>query len=211
MASLRVTAVNRDVGAGLGGEVIARARGGDDRAWESIFARFAGRLLVYVVHRLGPLGRYCTGEDIVQEVFLDAFKALRASEVDSDSIYPWLRRIADNRMRDLARRLSTEKRGGKEALVSVDFSDPYRLGEARARPWARSPTRPSVRAVRREDFERAVEALRRMEPGCARVFFMRWYEGLPVDEIARRLSITRTTVYTRLARAVREASSALEP
>jgi RNA polymerase sigma factor (sigma-70 family) len=175
--------------------------------WEKVFARFAGRLLVYVCHRMGGLGEHCTGEDIVQEVFLAAFKSIGAEELGAYSLYARLRRIADHCMGDLVRRMAAEKRGGDRVTLSLEGWDPYGqsavMGKV-ARPWLRQPTRPSVRAVKKEDFEKALEALRLLSSPQAQVFFLRWYEGLSVAEIAERLTLSRDAVYKRLARAARE-------
>jgi len=184
--------------------VLFRARKGDSRAWEELFSSFAARLLIYIIHRMGPLASTYTGEDIVQEVFLAAFKSITKTRFTTDSFYAWLRGIADNRMRDLRRRLGAKKRHGSRAVVSADLQDSYWQGAARgtlAKPWRRSPTKPSVRAVRREEFQRALEILQSLKPSAARVFFLRWYEGLSVDEIASRLSITQNAVYKRRGRA----------
>jgi RNA polymerase sigma factor (sigma-70 family) len=108
-------------------------------------------------------------------------------------------------MIDLARRINARKRASDGMVLPARFEDSYWqatvLGTL-AKPWRRSPTRPSVQAIRQEDFEAALEILGRLNPTDAQVYFLRWYEGLTAEEIAERLSVSRNAVYKRLGRAV---------
>ncbi len=184
----------------------------DASRWEGLFARFAERLLIYIVHRMGRLERRYVGEDVLHEAFLAAYKSAQALPSDDVSIYRWLRTIADRRMVDLLRAMGADKRGAGKEAVPIDMGDSRWQARVRgtvARPWRREPTTPSGVAIRREEFERALRALDDLDPELMQVFFLRWYEGLTVDEIAARFELSPQAVYKRLARAGRKIAESM--
>ena len=87
-------------------DLIARARGGDAAAFCALAARYERRVYSLALH-------FCRdradAEDLSQEVWLRAFRALASFRGDS-SFYTWLRSIAVNAF--LNSRESARRRGG---------------------------------------------------------------------------------------------------
>jgi RNA polymerase sigma-70 factor (ECF subfamily) len=73
-------------------ELVARARAGDDCAWEALVRQHAGRMLA-VARRF--LRSPEDSADAVQDAFLSAFRALDNFKGNS-ALGTWLRRIAVN-------------------------------------------------------------------------------------------------------------------
>lgn len=81
--------------------LVARFRAGDDRAFDVLHARHRPSLLRLAERSLGP--RRALAEDVVQDSFIRAYRALRADEREV-AVTPWLRRIVHNRAMDELRR-----------------------------------------------------------------------------------------------------------
>ena len=92
-------------------QLVALFRGGSDDAFRAIHDRYRARLLAYARQMLhGAIG---DPEDALQDVFMRAYRALRASERPV-ILRAWLYRIAHNRCIDeLLVRAQTQERGGQ--------------------------------------------------------------------------------------------------
>ena len=72
--------------------LVARARGGDDRAFRTIFDRHAGAVRRFLRDQLGDAA---TADEATQETFVRAYGRL-GSLRDGDKLLPWLFGIARN-------------------------------------------------------------------------------------------------------------------
>src|SRR3712207_3701844 len=81
-------------------QLVAAFRAGDDRAFERIHDRYRDRLDGFVRQMLRHDPH--TAEDVVQDVWVRAFRALRA-DARPMTLRPWLYRIAHNRTMDVLR------------------------------------------------------------------------------------------------------------
>lgn len=95
--------------------LVARFRAGDDHAFDVLHARHRLSLVRLAERLLGP--RRALAEDVVQDSFVRAYRALRADDRDV-AVAPWLRRIVHNRAMDELRRPRTL--GLDEAPVAQD-------------------------------------------------------------------------------------------
>ncbi len=121
--------------------LVARARAGDDAAFEAIYDRYARGVLAFCVHMLGNRE---AGEDALQLTFVSAFRTLRRSDSDI-SLRPWLYTIARNRC-------LSELRTRRELDVDAMASDrPSREGVA-------------DQVQRREDLREMLDDMRRLPP-----------------------------------------------
>ena len=84
-------------------QLVASFRGGSEDAFRAIHDRYRARLLAYSRQMLG--GSRQDAEDVLQDVFVRVYRALRASERPV-SLRAWLYRIAHNRCIDHLRGLS---------------------------------------------------------------------------------------------------------
>ena len=81
---------------------MALLRAGDDAAFAEIHDRYRRRLLAYARRFLGGSGD--DAEDVVQDVFTAAHRALLADDRDI-AVRPWLYRLTRNRCIDIVRRV----------------------------------------------------------------------------------------------------------
>ncbi len=132
-------------------------------------------------------------EDILQETFIKAYKALPKFEGRS-SLSTWLYRIATNEALMFLRKK-------RPVQVSVDESIENDEGEERPRQiidWCCLPENELMSSEARENLDRSVEQL----PESLRtVFLLRDIEGLSTRETAEVLDISESAVKTRLSRA----------
>src|SRR6478752_7664901 len=90
--------------------LIAMARSGNPGAFETIVDRYQGRLLGFSRQMLGSTE---DAEDVLQEVFVNAYKAMLRDEREIN-LRPWLYRIARNRSLNHLRKPTAEKVHNRE-------------------------------------------------------------------------------------------------
>ena len=165
-------------------ELVGRALSGDGRAFGRLVERYQGLLMLIAFRRTG---RVSECEDIVQEAFVRAYRALGTLE-KPDRFRSWVARIASNVALDRVRRRSP--------VVSFDQES----GLIDALPAGRGP-RPSARVELEEQRRRLIEAIERL-PGIYQVpVVLRHGEGLPYRDIARRLGLREDALRKRIHRA----------
>ncbi|MCL4559227.1 MAG: sigma-70 family RNA polymerase sigma factor [Chloroflexi bacterium] len=165
-------------------------RGGDREE----FARFVETYSTQV-YRLGlkMLNDPQDAEDMLQETFIKAFKALPTFEGRS-SLSTWLYRIAINEAL-----MTLRKRRPNQ--VSVDEGVETVEGEIEPREildWCCLPEREMLSVESRKFMN---EAIQQLSPALRAVFVLRDIEGLSIKETADTLNLSETAVKTRLLRA----------
>lgn len=150
-----------------------------------------------VVYRLAlkMLDREQDAEDVLQETFIKAYRALPNFDGRS-SLSTWLYRIATNEALMILR-----KRKGKAVPVSID--EPLELAEGEMEPlqivdWCCMPEEELMSAEARQYLKEAVD---RLPESLKVVFLLRDIEGLSTRETAEVLDLSETAVKTRLSRA----------
>jgi RNA polymerase sigma-70 factor (ECF subfamily) len=132
-------------------------------------------------------------EDILQETFIKAYKALPDFEGRS-SLSTWLYRIATNEALMFLR---------KKHPIQVSVDDPLENDEGDERPrqivdWCCLPEAELMSTEARANLDRSIQEL----PESLRaVFLLRDIEGLSTRETAEVLDISEAAVKTRLSRA----------
>ncbi len=138
-------------------------------------------------------GNEAEAEDVMQETFISAFKAIDKFEGRS-GLATWLYRIAHNAALMRLRRV-------KPAQVSVDDEELFGEGltvPAQMHDWCCLPERDFESSETRAELERAIEDL----PEKLRaVFVLRELEGLSTEETAEALDISIDAAKVRLHRA----------
>lgn len=139
-------------------------------------------------------------EEIVQETFLKAYKALHTFEARAN-FSTWLTRIAINCSLDLiAQRkatqpLTSESADGEEVEIQVPSNEP-------------SPERKVLSGEVREQIAGAMDSLTPVERTA---FVLRHFEGRSIDEISTVLQIKGGAAKNTIFRAVQKLRRALEP
>lgn len=182
--------------------LVARARDGDEEAFEAMVRRFGGRMLA-AARRL--LANDDDAEEALQDAFLSAFRSIHRFEGQSQ-LGTWLHRIAINAaLMKLRSRKSRKDRSIEELLPSFD-ADGHRRD---VRPeWQLTGEaileRSELRAMVREKIDL-------LPPDYRSILLLRDIEELSTDETAAVLGITRGAVKTRLHRARMALRGLLDP
>ena len=158
------------------------------------FARFV-ETYSRPIYRLGLkiLNDPQDAEDVLQETFIKAFRALPGFEGRS-SLSTWLYRIAVNEALMLVRKHHPEAISVDEEVETPDGEiEPVQIVD-----WCCLPERELLSAEGRRFLDTAIERL----PATLRVVFvLRDIQGLSIRETAETLNLSETAVKTRLLRA----------
>jgi RNA polymerase sigma-70 factor (ECF subfamily) len=143
-------------------------------------------------------GNHDDAEDLSQEVFIKAYRAIGSFRADA-KLASWLYRITMNAHIDSKRRKPV-------ALVSIDFAPSSSDGgEETPRELVDGavphPDRLAGRARFQADVERAMDVLSAQERS---VFVLRHYHDMPIREISSSLAIAEGTVKSLLFRSIRK-------
>lgn len=165
-------------------ELVARAKAGDERAFEQLVRENADGLYAVVVRMLGDRHE---AEEVTQEAFLRAWRGIGAFEGNS-RFFTWLYRIGINEARRRgARNANTFKAGAREEHPGTEPAD---LSEA-----------PEPVAHRRELQRVLNEVIARLDPDYRAPLVLRDIEGLTTSEAAAAMGLGEAAFKSRLHRA----------
>ena len=160
-------------------DLVARRQAGDVEAFETIYRQHASRLYTLACRMAGSPE---DGEDLLQEIFLQAYRKLGSFKGDA-TLGTWLYRLALNHCLDYVR----SRRAKMNKLTSAIE------GEIACEPAARRET-----PIARLDLERAVE---RLPEGCREAFVLHDVEGFDHKEVGRLLGIAEGTSKSQVFKA----------
>jgi len=175
--------------------VLLRAvRGGSEAALSDLLERYGPRLLAVIRSRMGPVLRdRMESRDVLNAVLLKAFQHLDAFEGgDGRALTAWMSRIAENEIHDLVDRHRRARRDGRREEPLPD--DLGRLAER-----CRSQT---SRLVLREETERVLRAIARLEPDHREVILLRRQDERSWEEVSARMERSPDACRMLLARAL---------
>lgn len=193
-------------------ELLRRAEHGDEQARQTVLVRHRERLKQMVaVHMDRRLAARVDPSDVVQEALLDAARGLddylRQRPLP---FYPWLRRLAWERLIELHRRhLHSQKRSVKrEEPLAPHLSDESALQLAdRVLARQSSPIQHAIHSEMRTRLRAALDLLGASE---REVLVLRHLEQLSTRETAAVLGIREGAVKTRHLRALERLRTILE-
>jgi RNA polymerase sigma-70 factor (ECF subfamily) len=190
--------------------LLARAAGGDPAAAPQLLARHRDRLRRMVAVRLDPrLAARLDPSDVVQEALLEAAGKLPEYLRERPlPFYPWLRRLAWERLLKLHQRHRAAKR---DAARDVRLAPALPDGSALelAQRLVASGTSPSGRAAREETRDRVRAALVALPAADREVLVLRYLEGMTTAEVAAVLGLGEGAVKMRHRRALDRLSRVL--
>ena len=160
-------------------DIVARCQSGDMEAFETLYRQHSARIYTLAC-RMG--GSPEDGEDLLQEIFLQAYRKIGTFKGDS-SVGTWLYRLALNHCLDYVRSRQAKMNKLTETLDA----------EASMEPIARRDT-----PIARLDLERAVE---RLPDGCREAFLLHDVEGFDHKEVGRLLGIAEGTSKSQVFKA----------
>ena len=161
-------------------QLVALFRAGSDDAFGVIHDRYRQRLFAYVRQMLST-GPRQDAEDVLQDVFVRAYGALRA-DCRAVNLRAWLYRVAHNRCIDHLRR---------------PVPPPAEIFEVSRKPLHD----PVDEAQRREDLARLVQDVARLPDQQRSALLMREIDGLSYADLAGALDVTVPAVKSLLVRA----------
>jgi RNA polymerase sigma-70 factor (ECF subfamily) len=169
---------------------IEALQAGDREAYAAMVEQYSDQL-----YRLAfrMLGNPQEAEDVVQETYLNAFRAIHRFEGRS-SLGTWLYRIASNQA-------LMRLRKNQPDLVSVDEPLPGKEGSLiprQLKDWCCLPEKEFMTHESQEQLEIAINML---SPVLKAAFVLRDLHGLSTREAADVLEISESAVKTRLLRA----------
>jgi RNA polymerase sigma factor (sigma-70 family) len=159
-------------------KLIALIRRGRDDAFEVLVDRYRARLQAFCRNMLRSTE---DAEDVMQEVLVNAYRAIRA-DGRPISAKPWLYRIARNRC------LNEMRRNGAASVESMDIFE------------ATGPTAGET-VERREHLDEIVVDVKRLPEQQRAALLLREMEGLGYQQIAAVLETTIPSVKSLLVRA----------
>ena len=162
-------------------ELVAQFRRGDDAAFSEIHRRFRAALTAFARRMLHGSGH--DPEDVVQDAFIRAYKALRVTDRPM-ALRPWLYMIVRNRALD--------------ELRAPRRSDTYD-DEVRMRPVVAAD--PAQRFAERDEMRRLVAEIARLPERQRMALVLREFDGRSHAETARALDTTVPATKSLIIRA----------
>jgi RNA polymerase sigma-70 factor (ECF subfamily) len=180
-------------------ELVRRVQAGDQTAFNLLVLKYQHRVLKLV-------GRFVNdqseAEDVAQEAFLKAYRALASFRGDS-AFYTWLYRIAINTAKNA---LVSQRR--RPVDFDLDLQDPDQYDRHAKLKEADTPEgvllTEEIRAVVEDAMEQLPEDLRT-------AIVLRELEGLSYEEIAEAMDCPVGTVRSRIFRAREAIDKRLKP
>jgi len=160
-------------------KLIAMARAGNPGAFEAIVDRYQGRLLGFCRQMLGSTE---DAEDVLQEVFVNAYRAMLADEREIN-LRPWLYRIARNRCLNYLRKPKADAQESMDMVPEVDAAST------------------AERVHNREEFRQILSDVNKLPETQRAALLLREMDALSYEEIAAAMETTVPSVKSLLVRA----------
>lgn len=170
-------------------ELVRRVQQGDKRAFDLLFGRYQHKILNLVSRYLRDPQDV---EDVTQEAFIKAFKALPRFRGDS-AFYTWLYRIAINTAKN-----HLVARSRRPPGTDVDVEDAEFMDGADQLKEGESPEA----ALARDELSAAIdEAIGKLPDDLRSAVTLREFDGLSYEQIAEIMDCPVGTVRSRIFRA----------
>jgi RNA polymerase sigma factor (sigma-70 family) len=160
-------------------KLIAMARSGNAGAFETIVDRYQGRLLGFCRQMLG-----CTedAEDVLQEVFVNAYRAMLADEREIN-LRPWLYRIARNRCLNHLRKPTADAQESMDMVPVVEAAST------------------AEKVSNREEFRQLLADVGKLPETQRSALLLREMDAMSYEEIAAAMETSVPSVKSLLVRA----------
>jgi RNA polymerase sigma-70 factor, ECF subfamily len=179
------------------GTLLARARAGDRGAFGALVRTYQRRVYLTALHILGS---HADADDVTQETFIRAYRALSGFDGRAD-LFTWLYRIAVN---TALNQIRTRKRLSNLATAAESESDAGGAEGARPEsPGARQPT-PEEWLALDQEVRSVLEAIARLSETLRVTLVLATMAELSYKQIAEVLEIPEGTVAWRVNEARRQ-------
>ena len=160
-------------------KLVALVRADNVAAFDAIVDRYQSRLLGFCRQMLGSTE---DAEDVMQEVFVNAYRAMRGDSREIN-LRPWLYRIARNRCLNHLRKPTAEAQESMDGVPMVDAGSTHE------------------RVHNREEFRRIVADVNGLPDTQRAALLLREMDAMSYEEIAHAMETTVPSVKSRLVRA----------
>jgi RNA polymerase sigma-70 factor (ECF subfamily) len=181
-------------------QLVERAQRGDKRAFELLvekYQRKLGRLLARFIRDPAEV------EDVTQEAFIKAYRALPAFRGDS-AFYTWLYRIGINTAKNYLMALG--RRAPTSTEVDVEDAESFEDGEQ-----LRDINTPESMLLSKEIATTVNSAIEELPEELRTAIQLREIEGMSYEDIARIMDCPIGTVRSRIFRAREAIAERLRP
>ncbi len=161
------------------GHLIAMARAGNPGAFETIVDRYQGRLLGFCRQMLGSTE---DAEDVLQEVFVNAYRAMLADEREIN-LRPWLYRIARNRCLNHLRKPTADAQESMDMVPVVEAAST------------------AEKVHNREEFRQLLVDVGKLPETQRSALLLREMDAMSYEEIAQAMETSVPSVKSLLVRA----------
>ncbi len=159
--------------------LIAMARSGNAGAFETIVDRYQGRLLGFCRQMLKSTE---DAEDVLQEVFVNAYRAMLADEREIN-LRPWLYRIARNRCLNHLRKPTADAQESMDMVPAIEASST------------------AEKVHNREEFRQLLTDVGKLPETQRSALLLREMDALSYEEIAQAMDTSVPSVKSLLVRA----------
>jgi len=143
-------------------KLVERAAGGNFEAFGQLYGIYLDRIYRYAFHQVQDR---MTAEDITEEVFVKAWKAIKSCKGKGRTFQAWIYRIAHNHIVNTLR--NTRKFTSMEMEKEADFNDPRLDVEAKL------------------EQQEVTEMIADLPPNQRQVILLKFIDGLDNKEIAK--------------------------
>ncbi len=159
--------------------LIAMARSGNTGAFETIVDRYQSRLLGFCRQMLGSTQ---DAEDVLQEVFVNAYRAMLADDREIN-LRPWLYRIARNRCLNHLRKPTADAQESMDMIPAVEASST------------------AEKVSNREEFRQLLTDVKKLPETQRTALLLREMDAMSYEEIAAAMETSVPSVKSLLVRA----------
>lgn len=170
--------------------LVTRAKGGEQRAYEELMHRYKDSIYFMA---LKMVNNKDDANDLTVETFGKAFENLEKYKPDF-AFSTWLYRIATNNCIDFIRKK-------KIKLVSIDSIEGDEEGSSHPMQIRSDTLNPEEMAIKKQKTEQLKKIIEQLPPRYKVLIKLRYFEELSYDEIAEQLDIPLGTVKAQLFRA----------
>ena len=181
-------------------QLVARAQRGDKRAFELLVEKYQ-RKLVRLLSRF--IRDPAEVEDVAQEAFIKAYRALPAFRGDS-AFYTWLYRIGINTAKNYL--MAMGRRAPTSTEVEADEAEGFEEGEQ-----LRDINTPESVLLSKEIAETVNSTIEKLPEELRTAIQLREIEGMSYEDIARVMDCPIGTVRSRIFRAREAIAEQLRP
>ena len=190
-------------------QLVGLAKDGDRRALNDLMDRYLPRVLRVVRLKRGTfLSQRLEDQDLAQEVLIRVWRSLgQYDPKQTASFLLWVTKVAENALRDLARRQRAKKRN-PGSILSLEEEKERGVPDRATHPMeTATPSRIVSRVERSGLLDASVASL---SPEAQNLLIFRFYYDLPLEEVGRAFKLGPEAARSRIRRALSRLRTVLE-